>query len=377
MEQSILLICLLAIVPLEGFTLAITPWVQRRNECFAVTVPPSAQNQGKLRGLKVRYTIIMAAITLVCTAIVGLALFGGNDLSTQEGSMMLVVALLIGCLLPCLLSFLLMLLFRKMVRSIKWEEGWVSTESVVAAAVSEEDIPKPLPLAVNLIYLPIIAVTALLTVAWYPAMPDMIPMNVDFSGNVNNWVPKSPLSASFPLVLEVFLAVVFAFCHWSMIRSKKHVDPSAPVSSAYGYGAFLRAQSVLLVVSGLLVTAACGGLFLLSSMRMVTLELAAAAILLVAMVIVVGSVIIMVKYGQAGSKVAPVAKGENDMRFDDDARWILGVFYFNPKDSSLFLPKRFGVGWTANFARPAVWLIILGFVVLLVALLLFSLKLAM
>lgn len=26
----------------------------------------------------------------------------------------------------------------------------------------------------------------------------------------------------------------------------------------------------------------------------------------------------------------------------------------------MFLPERFGIGWTLNFARPAAWAIILG-----------------
>ena len=52
---------------------------------------------------------------------------------------------------------------------------------------------------------------------------------------------------------------------------------------------------------------------------------------------------------------------------DDDRHWKLGVFYFNPDDASLFLPERFGVGWTMNWARPAVWAIVGGGVVVTVA----------
>ena len=36
------------------------------------------------------------------------------------------------------------------------------------------------------------------------------------------------------------------------------------------------------------------------------------------------------------------------------------MFYCNPDDASLFLPERFGVGWTLNWARPAVWAIVAG-----------------
>lgn len=33
---------------------------------------------------------------------------------------------------------------------------------------------------------------------------------------------------------------------------------------------------------------------------------------------------------------------------DDDNNWIFGTFYNNPHDPSLFVQKRFGVGWTVN-----------------------------
>jgi uncharacterized membrane protein len=44
------------------------------------------------------------------------------------------------------------------------------------------------------------------------------------------------------------------------------------------------------------------------------------------------------------------------------AGWC-GPFYCNPQDRRVFVPKRWGWGWTCNFARPASWLIILGLVV--------------
>ncbi len=36
----------------------------------------------------------------------------------------------------------------------------------------------------------------------------------------------------------------------------------------------------------------------------------------------------------------------------DPSNWYLGVFYYNPDDPNAFVPKRFGLGWTINFAHP-------------------------
>ena len=35
-----------------------------------------------------------------------------------------------------------------------------------------------------------------------------------------------------------------------------------------------------------------------------------------------------------------------------DRCWKAGIFYVNPDDRSLFVPKRFGIGYTINFAHP-------------------------
>ena len=52
----------------------------------------------------------------------------------------------------------------------------------------------------------------------------------------------------------------------------------------------------------------------------------------------------------------------------EDARWKLGLFYYNPKDSTLFLDKRSGLGRTLNLANPWSWLVLAIIVGLVVAL---------
>ena len=40
-----------------------------------------------------------------------------------------------------------------------------------------------------------------------------------------------------------------------------------------------------------------------------------------------------------------------------DVCWKLGIFYFNPDDPALFVEKRFGIGWTVNFANSKLVLV--------------------
>jgi len=42
------------------------------------------------------------------------------------------------------------------------------------------------------------------------------------------------------------------------------------------------------------------------------------------------------------------------------------VWYFNPQDSNIFVPKKYGIGLSFNFAHPIIWVaiaIVLAFVI--------------
>jgi uncharacterized membrane protein len=49
---------------------------------------------------------------------------------------------------------------------------------------------------------------------------------------------------------------------------------------------------------------------------------------------------------------------------DDDRYWYGGFFYNNPDDRALFVPKRYGLGWTMNFGHPQARLVLIGLLLL-------------
>lgn len=51
---------------------------------------------------------------------------------------------------------------------------------------------------------------------------------------------------------------------------------------------------------------------------------------------------------------------------DDPSNWKLGFLYYNPKDTRLFPPKRWGWGLTVNFANPISILSMVGLVIIFV-----------
>ena len=48
----------------------------------------------------------------------------------------------------------------------------------------------------------------------------------------------------------------------------------------------------------------------------------------------------------------------SDIDRSDAAHWIWGFIYYNPDDPKFFVPKRFGLGYTFNFADRRTWILL-------------------
>ncbi|HJF63427.1 MAG TPA: DUF1648 domain-containing protein [Gordonibacter urolithinfaciens] len=348
-----------ALVPLTGIMTIVTPFLMRRGEVFAVTVPDTAAHDPYLRRLKRCYALIMSALTAVLTAV------GAFGAFTGDAGLALAV-LCVGMLLLCVGSYGLMLYFRAKVQSYKKEQGWQASARESVAVVGDAPVPRAVSLKWNLLYLPVIAVTLAIGAVGYAQMPDLIPQHMNFQGEVTEYMEKTPFTILVPALIVAFVAACMAFAHWTILRSKRPSNPSAPATSALAYGMFARAQSILLVAGGLALSL-LGPVMELSFIGVIGLEQAGVFVVALALVIVVGSIVISLVYGQGGSRVFSRMAASERLLADDDEHWKLGVFYYNPDDASLFLPERFGIGWTTNWARPAVWAIMLAGLVLTVA----------
>ena len=296
-------------MPVIGAFMAITPYLMRRGEVFTVTVPTSEQHDPYVVGLKRRYAAIVGSATAVFT-VIGFASAAMGNAGGVLG------ALIVGSLAVTAGGYALMLAFRAKMSAYKAKRGWTADAQESVAVVGEQPVPRAISLKWNLLYLPIMAI-------------------------------------------QGFMAACFVFSHWTIARSKKWAEPGAPATSALAYGLFARAQSIYLVAGGVVIAVAMIAMPL-SFMNVIDLGQAAVFIMIAAIVLCVGAMAISLVYGQAGSRVFKNMQTSDRLHVDDDRYWKFGVFYCNPDDASLFLPERFGVGWTLNWARPAVWAIVAG-----------------
>lgn len=348
-----------------GAFLAFMPHLVRRQECFAVTVPPSAGADPCLRRLKRCFTASVLSFTALLT--VGACALFMRGVLDDARLLDVLDWYLIGSDAGVLIVYhVLMLFFRRKAQARKEQMGWEAQRQRSAAVIGEESVRR-VPLSWCLVFACIIAVTFVCALICYPLLPDQVPVRVSVDGTVQEWMAKGPAVIAFPVILQAFLSGCFTFTLWSINRSKKQVDPAAPAASALAYGLYARAWSLYDLICGSVMVASVGALFLLASLELIPLIVVAAVTMMLAAAAVASALVLSVVYGQAGSRVFARMEATDAMPEDDDAHWKAGLFYFNPDDAGLFLPERFGIGWTMNWGRPAAWAILVGIIAALAA----------
>lgn len=359
-SMTLVLVLLSVLVAVVGVFVAATPYFQRKGELFAVTLPAEALDSAEIASMKKRYALIMAAVAVLSLVI---CLF----FALTGASAAFFAAFVFLTLFETVIGFGLMLLFRRKALALKSERGWETNPAQASAVVCEDGsiIPRGVSIWWNLLHLPIIAVTIAIIAAAYPSMPDMVPTHIGFDGVVNGWTQKGLGFFALPVSIEVFLAACMTLSHYMLLRSKRWTDPGAPVTTAWAYGCYLRANTAVLVVTGLLLNAVLGIGMALSFIGVISLPEMTVAVVFVTVILCVASVAVSVYFGQAGSRLLKRVENVSGAS-EDDACWKLGVFYWNPDDASAVLPERFGFGWTLNWARPVVWAWVVGFALLTV-----------
>lgn len=356
----ILTVVLLSIqVLLIGGLLAVTPRIMPSTECFAVTIPPSAQQDPRIKGYLRSYALTVGGVAVVCALGLAFALphVMGDDPSSEQAAVAASAIITVATLVPIAAGFALMLYYRSRVKALKQAEGWTASTQQAAASIGEQ-VPQPISLAWNLLHVALALGMTAFALIMYDRFPAQIPMNTDFSGTVTTYVDKSVGTVLFPAIVVGYMSLIFTMCHWFIIISKQPIDPAAPATSAYAYGRFARIQSQLMLVGGLIISASIGGTFYLTSLGIASMTVAASALMVIVILFVAAMTIISTRVGQSGARLAADLRPNDTLARDDDSHWYLGTLYFNRDDPSIIVPKRFGIGWTINNARPAAWVLI-------------------
>ena len=86
--------------------------------------------------------------------------------------------------------------------------------------------------------------------------------------------------------------------------------------------------------------------------------------------LLIAAVLVLFWHPQRSRTKASTRVGPTSTIFRDDDRYWSGFFYNNPDDPALFVPKRYGLGWTLNFGHPRARLFLITMLALLLVLVL-------
>ena len=361
MKGLLTVMLFVTLVPLGVIVTAI-PFLTRRTESFGVSIDERHWHDPEIRGMRRVYALGTgsAAVLALMAGLAAAAFLDGNIF-------VWLLPALTGVMLVAQAVFYLRFHFR--MKALKERRGLLSPEQQIVADTAFHREKRALSNRWLLPHLAVALATAAFCLIFYDRFPEHLVMQYDLQGNPARTVDKSYSGVLMPVILQLFLVLMFWITNYMIASSKQQLDPSRPHRSLRQNLAFRRRWSAFMMIAGFL---------MVLSFAVIPLQLAfqwpasaaVAAVLTASMFIVLGVIVLAVTTGQGGSRIRvrePAGEPvDGRVNRDDDRHWKLGVFYFNPDDPAIFLEKRFGVGWTVNWARPVAWALVFGPLVLII-----------
>ncbi len=189
-------------------------------------------------------------------------------------------------------------------------------------------------------------------------------MQYNFQGEITNFATKSYRTVLALPITQLYLILIFIFVNTLTGKAKQQLSAENPEKSMHQNTIFRRRWSAFTIFGGIILS------MLLSTVQLSFIYSIPQGFLITTAVITVFAIIIWAfilsyKTGQGGSRVT-VSMDSNGktVNRDDDRYWKLGQFYVNKDDPTIFIEKRFGIGWTMNWGRPISWVIVIGFILI-------------
>lgn len=350
-----------------GFVNGLTPYYSRRGTPFGITVPNSHQQDTFIQMRKKRFFIQNVLLSILLS--IPIVFF--SNFEDQTAQDMWSGVYVIGAMLVFfVLTFVLYLKNRKAIQLWKKEEQIIvetKKERIVVDTNYHRDLNAVSTRTIVIVQLVIVLISVAVIGFFYDRIPNQFPIHWNSQNIPDRSVEKSPLSVMMTPTMQLLMIPVLAFSHYAFIKSKQKLLANYPQITSYQSKKFRRAWSINFLVTSiatqlLLTSTNFFSLFFAEDMAFGWMGLLIGIFILG---IVGYSSFLTWKYGQGGEKLVfseidePV---EEVTEVDEEKYWKLGVFYYNPEDSSIFVEKRFGIGSTINLARWQSWACIAGLV---------------
>lgn len=351
MSLAIFLIISLFITAIQ----AAIPFLVKRTVVFGVTIPEKYMKEPQLKKFKKSYSSLVAFISLLI-----LAFYLGWALLNQPGEER---AVLIGCIIEFAIIFVSMSLYfyyHGKTTQLKKANHWTENlKQVKIADLSVRSQDEMLPWYIHLLPMLITIGMIAYSVLNYQILPEQIPTHWGINGKADAFTEKTPFTAISMLLTLFILQIMFLGIHYGTKSSGIKLSANATNASRLRQLTLRKYSSWFMFLMSLLVT------MMMSFFQLTTIHphifansLMLAVPLFFLAVSLIGTIIFAVKVGRSDKQTIESADGEMT-DFDEDSYWKGGLIYFNKNDPFIFVEKRFGVGWTINFANPIGYVIVI------------------
>ncbi len=346
-ELIVLGILALVLVFVAIYALAL-PALTRRDLLFGVTVAPDTRSTPAGRGIIARYRLLTVLLTLLGLG----ALVAIWQLLPTDAAIITSPFAALGIMLPVTGVPYLWAYFaaRRLARS-QPASALPSPTERPSAELRPRRYGDYVPWLWELLPLVIIGATVVYLVATYPSLPQTYPTHFGVDGRPNGYSTKS-IAGYFSLVwTQLGMEALLTLLSVLVVRSR-----SLPGEAEARFRrAWLRFLYVLKVGTIALIGISAVGIgysAVSGSGLPVAFFFVTIALLLLALG---GTLVLSLRTGQGGARLSPEAPATDRM---SDRHWILGEIYVNRNDPSIFVERRFGIGWTLNWGNPTSWLVI-------------------
>lgn len=345
---------------------AMIPYLLKPTIAFGVTIPTSYIKHEKLHAYKKIYSTIILAVGILTVAAYTIWAFWTNPIDDQ-----LIISGIAIQFAILILSMALYFVFHAKTTKLKAENEWgTNLKQVRFVDLEARSADEMLPLAIFLLPITITIGLIIYTAMNYAQLPELIPTHWGIDGQPDAFTEKTPLSSIALLFILLIMQGMMAGINEFTRKSGIKIQANRKKKSRAQQLAFRNYSSWFLFATVLLMTM----LFAFLQVMTIHENIGGATITLGLpigfMVIIFGmTAVYAIKVGQGGSRLDLQVEDEQVegiTDYDDDAHWKLGVIYVNKEDPSIFVEKRFGVGWTINFGNPIGYLILFGPLLLII-----------
>lgn len=242
--------------------------------------------------------------------------------------------------------------------------------AVQPSSVREASLTNPAPKVpgnwlVNLGPFLILGGVAVYLYQTYAALPDPYPVHWNLQGVADRFAPKTARIVFRLPAVGLAICTAMALSAYSIARHSKRISAGG---AAEAQETSFRRMNLRLLLGAQYYIAILLGWVTIAYRISSAMPLAHYVLITVAILPLPLAIYLSVRYGQGGTRLAesPTATlgltGSSALAGDrtSDAHWRLGMIYYNPDDAAIWVEKRFGVGYTVNFARPLAWAILLA-----------------